>query len=95
MVRKSYGKMKRARNKLTLSGKPNVNAFLREFHLGDKVCINISTGKNIPTPRFQGITGTVIGRRGNGYEVEIKDKNAPKILFIKPEHLKLIDQVKR
>jgi large subunit ribosomal protein L21e len=89
VVRKSYGKMRGTRKKLKLRKKLAISAYLKEFNAGDKVSIIISTGKNIQSPKFQGLTGTVVGRRGNSYEVKIRDKNAEKTLFIKPEHLSI------
>ncbi|MEM7819633.1 MAG: 50S ribosomal protein L21e [Candidatus Aenigmatarchaeota archaeon] len=89
MVRKSYGKMRKTRKKLKLSKKPTLTRFLQEFNPGDKVVIDIATCRKIPHPNFQGLTGTVIGKRGRSFEVKIRDKNSIKTLFIRPEHLKL------
>jgi len=89
MVRKSYGKMKGARKKMRLKKKPTINTFLKKFKVGDKVSINISTGKSIPSPKFHGKTGTVSSKRGNAYEVKIKTGERIKAVFIKPEHLRL------
>jgi large subunit ribosomal protein L21e len=88
MVRKSYGKKRRTRHKLKLEKRIAITRFLQEFGIGDRVHVDISTNKNIPHPKFQGLTGKVVGKRGASYIVMVKDGNATKRIFIKPEHLK-------
>lgn len=88
MVQKSYGKKRRTRHKLKLTKKATITKFLQTFNDGEHVHIKISTNKNIPHPKFQGLSGTVIGRRGRAYAVSIYDKNAKKVIFVKPEHMR-------
>jgi large subunit ribosomal protein L21e len=44
----------------------------------------------MPFPRFKGIAGKVIGKRGKSYLVEIKDGKKIKQVISRPEHLKAI-----
>lgn len=87
MVRKSYGKMRGTRKKVFSKGLP-VNRFVEDFKEGDYVSIKLHSGLKFPHPRFHGMNGRVTGRRGNAYAVRVKDKNAYKEIFVKPEHLK-------
>ena len=90
MVKKSYGYRRRTRKKLKADTRPTVNQMLRKFEIGQKVHINImSSSKSIPHPKFQGKTGTIIGKRGRAYVVEVNDMNAKKIIISRTEHLKL------
>lgn len=62
---------------------------LQKFDIGDKVCIDLQSGyTGMPHPRYRGRSGTVIGRQGEAYVVEIKDMNARKKLIITGVHLK-------
>lgn len=89
MVRKSFGKMRGSRHKMTLHRKVTVNHYLQKFNVGDKVVIDAATGKNFIHPNFQGFTGTVIAQRGRSYGVQIREKRAIKTVYLKPEHLRL------
>jgi len=88
MVRKSYGKMRGTRQKMQVKTKPTINRYLAEFSAGDTVHVNYLSSSPLPHPRFQGLTGRVIEKRGNSYAVAVKDGNKPKLLFLRPEHLK-------
>ncbi|MBS3054530.1 MAG: 50S ribosomal protein L21e [Candidatus Aenigmarchaeota archaeon] len=88
MVRKSYGKMRGTRFKMQGKEKPTVNDFLAQFQPGEKVHIDFSSHIGIPNPKFQGRTGTVLARRGNGYEIQVTDMDAVKKIYLKPEHLR-------
>jgi len=67
-----------------------VNAILQEFELGEKVVIDIDSSiqDGMPHPRFQGKSGEVVGKRGDCYEVSIKDGKKKKTLVAHPAHLK-------
>lgn len=62
---------------------------MQEFEKGERVNIVIDPGvhKGVPFPRFQGLTGVVIGKRGAAFEVSIKDGNKTKTVVARPEHL--------
>ena len=87
MVVKSYGKMRGTRKKLRKK-KITLTGYLKEFKVGDRVHIDFVSHR-IPHPLFQGLTGSIIEKRGNGYIVEVKDRNAVKKVSLRPEHLKL------
>jgi len=42
----------------------------------------------MPHPKFHGLTGTIVGKRGNSYLVKIRDKKKEKIIISRPEHLR-------
>ncbi len=88
MVRKSYGKMRGTRYKMQVRKKPTVNQYLQKFEAGDSVHVNLVSSSKFPHPRFQGLTGHVVEKRGDAYAVAVKDGNKPKMIFVKPEHLK-------
>jgi large subunit ribosomal protein L21e len=89
MPQKSYGKMRGTRKKLQSRGKLAVNAYLQEFKSGDHVHIDFEPSSPIQHPRFQGLTGTILKRRGRNYIVQVHDGQKLKQVFVRPEHLKL------
>ncbi len=92
MVTKSHGPHRRTREKLRKRRRVTVNQFLKEFRKGDKVAIKIESAamKSMPFRRFQGLTGSVIGKRGRSYIIEIKDGKKLKRIIAPPEHLKAL-----
>ena len=68
---------------------PPINRILQKFKIGDKVNIRVepSVHKGMPHHRYQGIVGKVVGKRGNAYEVEIKDQNKKKLIISRAVHL--------
>lgn len=87
MVRKSYGKMRGGRKKLKLRKKLSVTPYMRQFEEGQKVHISIISSSRFPHPKFQGMTGTVCSRSGRTYVVEVREGNALKKVYLRPEHL--------
>lgn len=92
MVTKSHGKHRRTRKKLKKSRRMTVNQFLKKFKEGDKVTIKIESRsmKSMPSRRFHGLTGSIVGKRGRSYIIEIKDGKKMKKIIAPPEHLKAI-----
>ncbi len=87
MVRKSYGKMRGTRHKL--KKKPHtISRYIDTFNVGENVRIDIVSQKNMPNPKFHGMSGRVLERKGNSYLVEVMDQNAVKKIYVKPEHLR-------
>ena len=80
--------MKRPRDR----GMPPVTHSLRDYPPGTKVAItiNASVHKGMPHPRFQGLTGNVVERRGDAFVVELYSKNKLKTIIARPEHLRFI-----
>jgi len=76
-------------------GKIPLSRYFQKFKEGDYVAVakehSVIFGYS---NRLQGRTGIVIGKRGEAYEVKIKDLNKPKTYMIKPIHLKKVELVK-
>ena len=71
---------------------PKLSVILREYSIGEKVAIKIDPSFHYAMPhrRFHGLTGTVIGKRGKAYLVEVRVGNKRKIVITTPEHLRPI-----
>jgi len=69
---------------------PPLSVVMHEYEVGDKVYIkpNPAIHDTLPHRRFIGKVGTVIGKRGRAYIVEVFLGNKRKELIIYPEHLK-------
>lgn len=88
MVKKSGGSRSRTRHKLKVKKKLTVTMMLRKFAVGDRVHINIhSASKSWPHPKFQGMTGKIVGKRGDAYIVEVKDRKKTKRIISRAQHL--------
>ncbi len=69
-----------------------ITKLVKQFNIGDKVAI-VPKGnfRDIPHPRYRGRIGTVKGKRGNAYEVEIEVSDKTKRLLVVPErHLEKV-----
>ncbi len=85
--RKTRSKLKRGlRERLTIP------LALKDLKIDERVVIKInpSVHRGMPHPRFQGKSGTVIGKKGRSYVITIKDGNKEKILNVHPTHLKKV-----
>ncbi len=93
-MKASKGPQRRTRSKLRKSvrekGKIRITNHLQQFEVGEKVLIKVdpSVQKGRPYKRFFGKIGKVVGRRGNAYEVEVKDIKKLKTIIALPVHLK-------
>ncbi len=69
---------------------PPLSLLLHEYRLGDKVHIKINPAIHggMPHRRYHGKTGTVVGRRGKAYLVEVYLGDKKKLLIVRPEHLR-------
>jgi len=78
------------------AGKLTVNKALQDIPAGAKVqvTINSSVHSALPHYRYQGKTGTITGKRGWSYEVEVKEGNLPHVLIINPAHLSVLGESK-
>lgn len=92
MVKKSRGFRAKTRFKIRqkTAYRPTITKFLQEFKRGQRVVIvqEPSSHKGMPHPRFKGVMGKVVEKRGKAYIVEILDGNKVKKLVSRPEHLK-------
>jgi large subunit ribosomal protein L21e len=71
-------------------GKVKITKILQEFNIGDKVVIDQEPAihKGMPFPRYKGLAGTVTGKQGGAYVVDIKDGGKKKQLIAAPVHLR-------
>ena len=90
MVIKSSGKMNGTRKKITARKNVGITRYINSFKSGEKVHIDMLPPEGIPHPKFHGKTGTVTAKRGNAYEISVKDMSADKKIYLKPEHLKKV-----
>ena len=68
------------------------NRVLADFPIGSRVAVKMepSQQKGMVHIRFQGQTGTVSGKRGNAFVVDVLHGNKPKTLVLRAEHLKAL-----
>ena len=69
---------------------PPLSLLMYEYKPGDKVyiIINPSVMKGMPHRRYHGKVGTVVGKRGKAYIVQVRVGSKVKTLFVRPEHLR-------
>lgn len=85
---------RKTRSKLKKSykdkGKISISNYLQTFNLNEKVLLKAEPAvqKGMYFPRFHGKIGTIKGKQGNCYEVEIKDFKKTKTLIVHPIHLR-------
>ena len=67
----------------------SMKSFIREFKEAAKVTVtpNPSSHNGMPHIRFKGAAGTVLGKRGDAYMVEVKAGGKKKTIVAGPEHL--------
>ena len=91
MVKASRGLRTGTRRKLKrgLRDKFTVTPYLRQFKENERVTImpNASSDRGMPHIRFKGAAGTVKGKRGTSYTVEVRIGDKKKTIIAKPEHL--------
>jgi large subunit ribosomal protein L21e len=80
------------RKKVRDRGLPGLTRFMVEYEVGYKVDIIADPSyqkRGFPHKRFHGKTGIITSIRGRCYEINVKDQNKMKIVFIGKEHLRL------
>jgi large subunit ribosomal protein L21e len=72
------------------SKKPSVNDIMQEFDDDDKVQVVIdpSYHAGFPDKGFHGLTGKVVGKRGNSFEVKLSKGNKEMMVVTTAVHLK-------
>lgn len=96
MAQRIGGTRRKSRSKLRkhirAKGKISLRRFFQELNGGDKVVLNLNSSFNggIYHLRHHGKIGTVLGRNGSCYQIQIKDINKMKTLIVHPVHLKKI-----
>jgi large subunit ribosomal protein L21e len=94
MVRRSKGTRSKTRKILSKRprerGLPPTTRIFQTFEAGEKASIIIdpSVHRGQPHRRFYGLTGTIVGKQGKSYLVEVASGNKKKTLIVRPEHLK-------
>lgn len=84
MRRETRGFRVRLRDK----GKVRIRRYMKEFSENDRVSITIDASyQNIPHPRFQGRSGSIVSKQGRAYFVKISDGGKEKTILVNPEHL--------
>lgn len=65
------------------------NRVLAQFKQGDRVAIKLEPSQHggQTHKRFQGLTGTVAGKQGDAFVVDVLHGNKPKVLVVRAEHL--------
>ncbi|MDR9381088.1 MAG: 50S ribosomal protein L21e [Natronomonas sp.] len=90
----SNGPRQATRNKLKNSardrGASPPQRSVEQFENDEKVHLKLdpSVPKGQFHPRFNGRTGTVVGKQGRAFKVEIKDGGVTKTLIAAPAHLR-------
>ena len=94
MVKRIGTSRTKTRHKLQKSkrekGKVSVSRYFQSFDQGARVVLKAEPAiqKGMYFPRFHGRVGTVLKKRGECYEIEIKDLGKTKTLIVHPIHLK-------
>lgn len=70
-------------------GKIRLGKLLCEYQPGNSVVIKIdpSVQKGMPHRRYHGKVGTIVGKRGRSYVVNVTQGDAVKEIIVRPEHL--------
>ncbi len=90
----SNGPREGTRNKLKNSarnrGASPPQRSIQQFDAGERVHLKLdpSVPKGQFHPRFNGRTGTVVGKQGRAFKVEIKDGSVTKTLIAAAAHLR-------
>ena len=81
--------MRGTRQKMKAKARRGITAYMQKFMAGDMVHIDFVPSSPIQHPRFDGKTGKIIEKRGRSYAVAITDGSARKMIFVRPEHMKV------
>ena len=96
-----HSKGYRSRTRRLLSKTPRersrggIGYLLYDYKIGQKVQIDIRPGPTIskaPHRRYQGRVGTIVGKRGRAYVIEIILGGKKKTIITTKEHIKPIQQ---
>ena len=86
------GARRKTRNLLSHTQLRSITSSLQRFSTGDRVALvaNPSYQKGMFYRRFYGRVAIVVSKRGNSYEVTLRDKGKSKTALVHPIHLKKI-----
>lgn len=92
MAKRSRGFRVKTRDKLGQKPwyRPSITKFIQEFREDQQVIVlpEPSSQKGMPHSRYRGKVGTIAGKRGRSYIVEIRDGSKTKKVIARPEHLR-------
>ncbi|NPA23733.1 MAG: 50S ribosomal protein L21e [Crenarchaeota archaeon] len=98
MVKRTHGYRFKCRKLLSKSprekGRPGLIRWLYRYDIGEKVVIDIDPTyvTTAPHRRYQGKVGTIIGKRGRAYVIEIYLGDKRKIVVTTPDHIKPLNE---
>ncbi|GEM_PF-25637 len=98
MVKRTHGYRYKCRKLLSKSprerGRPGLKRWMYEYAVGDKVVIDIDPTyvTTAPHRRYQGKVGTIIGKRGRAYVIEVYLGDKRKIVITTPDHIKPLNE---
>lgn len=96
MTTRMDGFRKRTRRKFkkdqSAKGKLSIRNYLQKFNVGDKVSLTVEPAiqTGMYRPKFMGLIGTVVSKKGQCYNVEINDMSKKKTVVVHPVHLKKV-----
>jgi len=96
MVKRKGRFRRKTRSKLRKSlrkkGKISIKKYFQKFKEGERVYLKAEPAiqKGMFFPKYSGKSGVVKRKKGNCYEVLVKDKGKEKILIVHPIHLKKV-----
>ena len=96
MVTRTGSTRRKARKRLTKTrrtkGKISLTKYFANFKPDEKVVLKAEPAvqKGMYHIRFHGKVGTVKGKQGRCYQVQIKDGSKKKVLIINPVHLQRV-----
>jgi len=84
------GTRRKFKKNLRDKGKVSLTKYFTEYKEGDIAVLNAEPAvqKGLYHARFHGRPGTIVGKKGTNYEVQIKDGGKEKLLYVHPVHLK-------
>src|SRR3989344_6030113 len=94
MTQRVGGLRRKTRSKLRKNirtrGKIGLSRYFQAFDEDDRVYLKVEPAvhKGMYNPRFPNKVGTIKGKQGRCYEVQIKDGKKSKTLIVHPVHLK-------
>jgi large subunit ribosomal protein L21e len=96
MAKNSKGARRKTRGILTRRARerglsPITHTFQR-FAPGESATVvcDPSEHRGMPHMRFQGMTGTIQGKQGRSYILQVKVQSLAKTLIVRPEHLRRV-----
>ena len=73
-------------------GKISLTNYFMPYKVGDRAVLSAEPAvqKNLYHQRFHGKSGVVVGKRGDCYELQIRDGGKQKLVIVHPVHLKKV-----